>query len=97
MVSTGIKSGLGCKGHNKTVMEISFLQAIRLCIRLSEAEYNDDHRDQNSGSCQDTRTLYIGYTTLMSKTNCPSKLLCFLDFQGNILRNINVSLPQGVL
>lgn len=31
---------------------------------------------------------FTGYTKLMSKANCPIRIPCFLNFQGNIQRNI---------
>ena len=42
---------------------------------------------------------FTGYMRLKSKTNCPIKLLCFLDYQGSIRETqsgLNALLSEGV-
>ena len=68
-------------------------------IPLSEIEYNSNCQDQYSCSWHDTMIFanFTGYMRLKSKTNCPIKLLCFLDYQGSIRETqsgLNASLPE---
>lgn len=74
----------GYRGCSKTEVVASWLQAIRLFIPFlykdfsyTETDYNGDCQDQYNGSWQNTMMFasYPEYTRLMSKTNCPVKLL----------------------
>lgn len=64
-------------GLSKNEAETCLLQAIRFLIPLSETEYNGSCQEEYNCSCQDTTTFAScsRYTRLMSKTNCPAKLL----------------------
>lgn len=65
------------KGHSKTKAITCLLNTIRLCIPLSETEYNGGLSDYYNGCSQDTMTSASdkGYQIVMSKINCPITLL----------------------
>lgn len=88
--------------NSETGAVTSVFQVVWLFIPLSKTEYNC--QDQYYSSCQDTVILAssTGYTRLMSKMNCPAKLLYasltsrgHRESQGSLHASVSEGVPWG--
>lgn len=84
-----MKPCLGCGDHRLRLWWFYWEQS----DFLSEIEYDSNFQDKCSCGCQYTRMFasYTGYRRLLSKTNSPTELPCFLDIGGNIQRHVEWS------